>query len=164
MTNTSTTQAHTNKVCLASLYFNIFVLISRSPRSDQYARQPPLIQLPMEKSADSQWPEQTTTLTSWSIIVIAIIIITSIDQKQWWTPAGHGRAGVGRGEIEWRELAKTRWHFCNTFKFDFHLTVSRLSPHCVSTLTSLCLTFSTLSPHFHFTSIPETPLTHLPNG
>ena len=80
MTNTSTTQAHTNKVCLASLYFNIFVLISRSPRSDQYARQPPLIQLPMEKSADSQWPEQTTTLTSWSIIVIVIafMIITSI--------------------------------------------------------------------------------------
>ena len=78
MTNTNTTQAHTNKVCLASLYFNIFVLISRSPRSDQYARQPPLIQLPMEKSADSQWPEQTTTLTSWSIIVIVIIIITSL--------------------------------------------------------------------------------------
>ena len=78
MTNTNTTQAHTNKVCLASLYFTIFVLISRSPRSDQYARQPPLIQLPMEKSADSQWPEQTTTLTSWSIIVIVIIIITSL--------------------------------------------------------------------------------------
>ena len=78
LTNTNTTQAHTNKVCLASLHFYIIVLISRSPRSDQYARQPPLIQLPMEKSADSQWPEQTTTLTSWSIIVIAIAIISII--------------------------------------------------------------------------------------
>ena len=78
MTNTNTSQAHTNKVCLASLHFYIILLISRSPRSDQYARQPPLIQLPMEKSADSQWPEQTTTLTSWSIIVIVIAIIVII--------------------------------------------------------------------------------------
>ena len=65
------------------------------------------------------------------------------DEKQWWTPAGHGRAGVGRGEIEWRELAKTRWHFCKTFTSDFHLTVSRLSPQC----PDFYLTVSKLSPH-----------------
>ena len=54
-------------------------MFSSSPPADQYAaRQPPLIQLPMEKSADSQWPEQTTTLTSWSIIVIVIAIIVII--------------------------------------------------------------------------------------
>ena len=82
---------------LASLYFTIFVLISRSPRSDQYARQPPLIQLPMEKSADSQWPEQTTTLTSWSIIVIviAIIIITSIVRSNDEPLQGMGERGWG---------------------------------------------------------------------
>ena len=75
-------------------------------------------------------------------------------QKQWWTPAGHGRAGVGRGEIEWRELAKTRWHFCKTFKFDCHLTVSRLSPHCVPTFTSLCLDFNLTVPYFQHIVTP----------
>ena len=48
-----------------------------SPEVDQYARQPPLFHLPMEKSADSQWPEQpTTTLTSKNIVIIIIVTVT----------------------------------------------------------------------------------------
>ena len=148
MTKTNTTQAHTNKVCLANLHFYIIVLISRSPSSDQYARQPPLIQLPMEKSADSQWPEQTTTLTSWSIIiiVIVIIIITSIvvlNQDSWWkammNPCRAWESGGGEGRDRMARVGEDQVTFLQKCK-----TNSTFTSLCVPTITSLC-------PHYHLT-------------
>ena len=111
--------------CCWSVYSQMFWSFSTSllwwsnpPAADQYARQPPLIQLPMEKSADSQWPEQPTTLTSKSLVITIIIIVIIIIIM---LIIGQGREGLGRGMRGWRELGRSRFPLST---FTFHLVTS----------------------------------------